>query len=216
MIKRLPRELIQIQELRNQGIFYFTENDTITKGKAYLFGPEDTPYEYIPLEFSFDIPYDYPFVPPKVTYFTNDGFTRFHPNFYVDGKVCLSILGTYSGPKWASSLNISGILMSLYSLMTKNPLQNEPGYETLNENNPKCSQYSDIIEHNIIQLFFKLYDSYKKIDDLEFQELLEKNKEKLIIKVLKKAESQEVLYTILPYGMSGVTAWKRLAKVIKN
>ena len=209
-MKRLPKELCKIQELREQSIFYFYSDDNITKGTAYLFGPENTPYEYIPLEFSFNIPDDYPFVPPKVTYLTNDGLTRFHPNFYVEGKVCLSILGTYSGPKWASSLNISSVLLSIYSLLTKNPLQHEPGYENLNEHHPKCSQYSDYIEHNIIQLFFKNYEIYKKIDDDEFQAKLEKSREKLIEKVKRKAKNQELYYTILPYGMSGGTNWKKL------
>jgi ubiquitin-protein ligase len=216
MIKRLPKEVLQTRDLQEQGIFYFFSEDNITKGTAYLFGPENTPYEFIPLEFSFNIPTDYPFVPPKVIYNTNDGFTRFHPNFYIEGKVCLSILGTYSGPKWASSLNISAVLLSIYSLITKNPLQHEPGYETLNENHPKCAQYSDYIEHNMIQLFFKLYDSYKKIDNEEFQKVLEKNKETLIQKVLKKAEQQEILYTLLPYNMSGGTSWKKLAKNISE
>jgi len=217
MIKRLPKELYNTRELRNQNIYYFCNDDNISKGTAYLFGPEDTPYEHIPLEFSFIIPTDYPFVPPKVSYLTNDGFTRFHPNFYIEGKVCLSILGTYSGPTWASSLNLSSILLSLYSLITKNPLQHEPGYETLNENHPKSSQYSDYVEHNLVRLFFEKYNLYKKIEDEEFQVTLEKSREKLIEKVIKKGANQELLYTLLPYGMSGGTQWKKLsAKLVKN
>jgi ubiquitin-protein ligase len=217
MIKRLPKELYNTRELRNQNIYYFYSEDDITKGTAYLFGPEDTPYEHIPLEFSFTIPTDYPFVPPKVTYLTNDRFTRFHPNFYIEGKVCLSILGTYSGPKWVSSLNVSSILLSIYSLITKNPLQHEPGYETLNEHHPKCSQYSDYVEHNLVKLFFENYDLYKKIEDEEFQLALQKSREKLIEKVSQKAKNQELFYTILPYGMSGGTSWKKLsAKYVKN
>lgn len=216
MEKRLLRELQLIKDLQKQNIYYFLSENNITKGKAILFGPPDTPYEYVPLEFLIEIPDEYPFVPPKVTYNTNDGFTRFHPNLYVDGKVCLSILGTYSGPKWASSLNISSVLLSILSILTKNPLSHEPGYENFNENHPKCSQYSDYVEHNLIQLFFKFYESYKKVDNEEFQKQLEENREKLIQKVLKKAEYHEVLYTLLPYGKNGQTSWKKLAKQIKN
>jgi len=212
MIKRLPKEIGIAQELQNVGIFYFPEEVNMNKGKAILFGPVDTPYEYIPLEFSFEFPSDYPFIPPKVNYLTNDGYTRFHPNFYIEGKVCLSILGTYSGPKWASSLNLSSVLLSLYSLLTRNPLQHEPIYEKANEMLPKCLQYSEFVEHNLIQLFFRLYDTYKKIDDDEFQTLLENNKKILIEKVIKKAQNQETLYTVLPYAMSGSTRWKLLAK----
>ena len=40
----------------------------------------------------------YPFEPPKVLILTVDGRTRINPNLYANGKVCLSILGTWSGP----------------------------------------------------------------------------------------------------------------------
>ena len=33
----------------------------------------------------------------KLTYLTNDGNTRFHPNLYRNGKVCLSVLNTWRG-----------------------------------------------------------------------------------------------------------------------
>ena len=36
--------------------------------------------------FEFTYPTEYPFVPPKVTYLTNDGKTRFNPNLYRNGK----------------------------------------------------------------------------------------------------------------------------------
>lgn len=31
---------------------------------------------------------------------TGGGCVRFNPNLYVCGKVCLSLLGTWSGPAW--------------------------------------------------------------------------------------------------------------------
>lgn len=41
--------------------------------------------------------------PPSVKYMTtNGGKFRFNPNLYADGKVCLSLLGTWSGPGWIS------------------------------------------------------------------------------------------------------------------
>ena len=45
-------------------------------------------------------PTEYPFKPPKVTYKTNDGFTRFNPNLYKNGKVCISLLNTWQGEQW--------------------------------------------------------------------------------------------------------------------
>ena len=156
--KRLQKEIVHLKDnsLKNTGIFYFIEDEQLTKGTAIMFGPKNTPYEFCPLEYRFELPNDYPFSPPKVLYRTNDGKTRFHPNFYSDGKVCLSILGTYSGPKWASSMNISTILLSIYSLMTDNPLVHEPCFENTSLTNPRNLQYAQYVEHQMIKLFLNI------------------------------------------------------------
>ena len=216
MIRRLQKELVHLQDksLRDMGIYYFN-NENITKGTALMFGPKDTPYEYCPLEFEILIPDDYPFCPPNVLYKTNDGQTRLHPNFYVDGKVCLSILGTYSGPKWASTMNITTLLLSIYSIITSNPLVHEPCYAGTSGTKPLNQQYSDYIEYRNIRLFFQsMEDSYydKYIHD-DFQSTLLKNYILLQAKVKERAKEQEIMYTILPYSMTGSTCWKKLRKI---
>mmetsp|Transcript_10330 Transcript_10330/g.30927 ORF Transcript_10330/g.30927 Transcript_10330/m.30927 type:complete len:103 (-) Transcript_10330:836-1144(-) len=48
-----------------------------------------------------DCPDDYPQSPPRVRNMTTGaGRVRFNPNLYANGKVCLSILGTWKGPGW--------------------------------------------------------------------------------------------------------------------
>jgi hypothetical protein len=47
---------------------------------------------------------------------------------YVDGKVCLSILGTWSGPGWAPVQTLMSVLLSILSLLSAAPYHNEPGY----------------------------------------------------------------------------------------
>jgi len=215
--KRLQKELLHLNDgsLKTTGIYYFIEDNDMTKATSIMFGPKDTPYEYCPLEYSFIIPNDYPFLPPNVLYKTNDGKTRFHPNFYIDGKVCLSILGTYSGPKWASSMNISTILLSIYSLMTNNPLTQEPAYETTTLSNPKNQQYTSFIEHQMVKLFLELYENnyYKKYMefDEEFKNTITANYELIKEKVKLKAKNHEILFSVLPYSMSGSTNWKKMA-----
>ena len=193
-------------------------SENITKATALMFGPKDTPYEYCPLEFEIVIPDDYPFAPPSVSYKTNDGATRFHPNFYTDGKVCLSILGTYSGPKWASSMNISTVLLSIYSIITTNPLVHEPCYENTHAAKPMNQQYSDYIEHQMIKLFLQniANNYYNKFDDEDLKLLLLKNYTILQSKINEKAKDQEIMYTILPYSMMGSTCWKKLFAIAKN
>ena len=74
---------------------------------------------------------------------TNGGRTRFNPNIYSSGKVCLSILGTWRGEpgeEWSSAQGLESILLSIQSLMSSNPYENEPGYEHANSKDDKKQQ----------------------------------------------------------------------------
>ena len=59
-------------------------------------GPSNTPYEDGMFVFDIMLPHDYPTNPPLFHYlsFCSD---RLNPNLYADGKVCVSLLGTWSG-----------------------------------------------------------------------------------------------------------------------
>jgi ubiquitin-protein ligase len=54
-------------------------------------------------------------MPPKVkTMTTNGGTYRLNPNLYAEGKVCLSLLGTWQGPGWVSgSSTLLQVLISI-------------------------------------------------------------------------------------------------------
>ena len=124
------REFLKSSSLKEQGIFCTFDEDDVFRVRAMLVGPEDTPYEYGFYFFDMHFPQDYPFKPPHVTYETRMGRVRFHPNLYANSKVCLSILGTWSGPSWTSAQTLSSVLLTILSLLTKDPLTNEPGFET--------------------------------------------------------------------------------------
>ena len=128
-VRRLLKDVKQIIKypLTDNGIYYIHDENDMTKGYAMIIGQIDTPYYGGYYFFSFDYPFDYPFSPPKVTYITNDGKTRFNPNLYRCGKVCVSILNTWSGDKWSSCQTINSVLLTLCSLLNEAPLLNEPG-----------------------------------------------------------------------------------------
>ena len=129
-IQRLLKDVKQLirHPLTDNGIYYYHDDTNMTKGYALIIGPSDTPYFGGYYFFKFDYPFDYPFSPPKVTYMTNDGITRFNPNLYKCGKVCISILNTWVGDKWSSCQTINSILLTLCSLFNNAPLENEPGH----------------------------------------------------------------------------------------
>jgi len=65
---------------------------------------------------------------------TGGGTVRFNPNLYACGKVCLSLLGTWSGANgetWNKDTStLLQVLVSIQSLiLVPQPYFNEPGYE---------------------------------------------------------------------------------------
>ncbi|KAL7488490.1 hypothetical protein ACHAWX_000224, partial [Stephanocyclus meneghinianus] len=71
----------------------------------------------------------YPHVPPKVQFLTTGGGAiRFNPNLYANGKVCLSLLGTWHGPDWISRMStLLQVLISVQALvLVPDSFFNEP------------------------------------------------------------------------------------------
>jgi ubiquitin-conjugating enzyme E2 Z len=177
------------------------------KGYAMIIGPEGTPYHHGFYLFELDYPTDYPFSPPKVKYHTNDGKTRFNPNLYRNGKVCVSILNTWSGEQWTACQSIRSVLMTLLTLLNENPLTNEPGFST---KNPQCIPYKNIVEYmnfNVAlcgilnknwlpDMFYGFYPIMKKYAIEHYDEI---NKS---LKVLQTLPVNNTTQTINVYNMS--------------
>lgn len=149
--KRLTKEKAKLEkdreELASCGI-YVAWGDELRHSTALIVGPEGTPYENGFYFFDMQIPDNYPMHPPKVDFKTGDGRVRFNPNLYVEGKVCLSILGTWSGPSWSTTLTMRTVLVSIQSLLSEHPIQNEPGHETETGKNDEL--YNEIIRYENI------------------------------------------------------------------
>jgi ubiquitin-protein ligase len=124
--------------------------EDLTKAYVMIIGPEDTPYYGGFYFFDFSFPENYPFAPPHVKYMTQGENCRFNPNLYVNGKVCLSILGTWSGPGWTSVQNISSVSLAIQSLLNENPLENEPSYE--GAKTPRHINYRNYVEYQSLNV----------------------------------------------------------------
>jgi ubiquitin-protein ligase len=215
--KRFPREILDAQEMRKSGIYYLHDEMNTRLGHAMVIGPEDTPYAHCPLIFRFEFPSDYPFTSPTVTFVTSDGITRFHPNLYVSGKVCLSILGTWSGPKWSAVMTISTVLASIQSLLEPNPIVNEPGWETLTLKDQRASDYAGLLQARLISHCFRSLCRWKKgvkVPEWElFEDVLAERGDELIAGLTSIIMAkEEKTYTNVVYNMNGTTEWGELVK----
>jgi ubiquitin-protein ligase len=132
-------------------IFRYSKKN-IQSCSFYVIGPKDTPYHNGIFEFNLFFPYNYPIDPPKVLLLTTgNGKVRFNPNLYNCGKVCLSLLGTWSGQegeKWNPKISTAlQVLISIQSLIfIEEPYFNEPGYEryrNTDAGNKKNKEYNE-------------------------------------------------------------------------
>ena len=144
--KRLLLDVVDIMKnpLTEQGIHYIHDEENMYKGTALIIGPSQTPYENGFYFFKFEFPKTYPYQPPTLTYCTNDGRTRFNPNLYTCGKVCVSILNTWQGDQWTSCQTIKSILLTLVTILNENPLTNEPGFAVTHK---YCKPYNRMIQY---------------------------------------------------------------------
>lgn len=116
----------QLKDLKKNPIPGFVVNakeDNIFEWEVGIIGPPNSPYQGGYFLSTMQFPQDYPFNPPTVT------FNRplFHPNVYIDGKVCISILhppgddpmsGETAVERWNPAQSVESVLLSIVSLMS--------------------------------------------------------------------------------------------------
>eukprot|EP01065_Artemidia_motanka_P039692 TRINITY_DN487_c3_g1_i1.p1 TRINITY_DN487_c3_g1~~TRINITY_DN487_c3_g1_i1.p1 ORF type:complete len:1123 (+),score=366.57 TRINITY_DN487_c3_g1_i1:117-3485(+) len=127
------KELATLSTSLPDGIFLRHDERRADVMKAMIIGPDDTPYQGGCFVFDIFLPTEYPNEPPKVNMVTTHGRqVRFNPNLYADGKVCLSLLGTWDGPGWKpKESTLLQVLLSIQSMiMVADPYYNEPGFES--------------------------------------------------------------------------------------
>lgn len=130
-VRRIALDCHRVTDLESAGLFWVGDDSNVTKGYAIVLGPEGSPYHGGAFCFEVTFPYNYPYSPPVFNYLTNDGKTRFNPNLYKNGKVCLSLLNTWAGEPWSGVQSLSSILQSLQTaVLNADPLCNEPAYST--------------------------------------------------------------------------------------
>lgn len=224
-INRLLKDVKNIirNPLTDNGIYYIHDDTDMLKGYALIIGPSETPYYGGNYLFELSYPVDYPHSPPKVTYCTNGENIRFNPNLYKCGKVCVSLLNTWRGDQWTSCQTISTVLLTLCTLLCKDPLLNEPG---VYKENKDMDPYNKIIEFSNLNI--AVCDIIKKkpgiyIDFFEnFYPFIKENFIKNYESLLEFAEKKNKEYlpcdisTTSFYGMKVNVDYSKLIEKIKE
>ncbi|XP_071968053.1 (E3-independent) E2 ubiquitin-conjugating enzyme [Engystomops pustulosus] len=115
------------------GIMVKTFEDRMDLFSAFIKGPTRTPYEDGLFLFDIQLPNIYPAVPPLFRYLSQCS-GRLNPNLYDNGKVCVSLLGTWIGKgteRWTSKSSLLQVLISIQGLILVNePYYNEAGFDS--------------------------------------------------------------------------------------
>ncbi|XP_023732352.1 probable ubiquitin-conjugating enzyme E2 23 isoform X2 [Lactuca sativa] len=131
-LKKVQQDWNILQNNLPNGIYVRCYENRMDLLRAVVVGAYGTPYQDGLFFFDFHLPPEYPDVPPSAYY--HSGGWRINPNLYEEGKVCLSLLNTWSGkgnevwdPKSSSILQV---LVSLQGLvLNSKPYFNEAGYD---------------------------------------------------------------------------------------
>ncbi|KAL3273626.1 hypothetical protein HHI36_015058 [Cryptolaemus montrouzieri] len=130
--KALQKEYTLLWESLPPGVWVRSYNNRIDLLSVIIEGPANTPYEDGLFVFDIQFSQDYPRSPPLVHY-VSYSTERLNPNLYVEGKVCVSLLGTWMGKGtevWGPNSTLLQLIVSIQGLiLVTEPYYNEAGYE---------------------------------------------------------------------------------------
>ncbi|KAL8689555.1 MAG: hypothetical protein Q9224_004615 [Gallowayella concinna] len=136
-----------------EGVYVRTWESDLELLRVLIVGPSGTPYAHAPFLFDLHLHNKFPLEAPKAFFHSwTNGVGRVNPNLYEDGKICLSLLGTWQGDEdeeeWvAGKSTVLQIIVSLLGLvLVKEPYYNEAGFEALQgtaQSKPTSAVYSE-------------------------------------------------------------------------
>ncbi|GAD96753.1 ubiquitin conjugating enzyme [Paecilomyces variotii No. 5] len=131
-LRRVRREYEILVTSLPEGIFVRTWESRTDLLRVLIIGPQGTPYEHAPFVIDFYFDEQFPVSPPATFFHSwTNGMGQINPNLYEDGKICLSILGTWPtknpDENWSSTKStVLQILVSIMGLV----LVKDPFYST--------------------------------------------------------------------------------------
>ncbi|XP_061472285.1 (E3-independent) E2 ubiquitin-conjugating enzyme [Rhineura floridana] len=181
------------------GIMVKTFEDRMDLFSALVKGPTRTPYEDGLFLFDIQLPNIYPAVPPLFRYLSQCS-GRLNPNLYDNGKVCVSLLGTWIGKgteRWTSKSSLLQVLISIQGLILVNePYYNEAGFDSdrgLQEGYENSRCYNEMALIRVVQSMMQLLRKPVEVFEQEIYEHFCCNGWRLVHRIESWVETNELV-----------------------
>lgn len=217
--RTVSKELKLLRSSLPPGIWVKGFEDRIDLYSVMFRGPEKTPYEDGLFLFDFQLSANYPDAPPLCHYISYCS-DRLNPNLYEDGKVCVSLLGTWSGRGteiWTSSSTLLQVIVSIQGLiLVSEPYFNEAGFEKQKgsqQGRENSRMYNEMVVLKLVQAQTKLL----LYPPLVFKDIIiahfKKHAEKLLCKLELWMEISEQHNNQHPLSPVTPTTFKKISDV---
>lgn len=160
--KAVQREHKLLRSALPPGVWVRTFENRLDLLSVMIEGPKKTPYEDGLFLFDIQLGQDYPSVPPLCHYISYCS-DRLNPNLYEDGKVCVSLLGTWSGrgtEMWGPNSTLLQVIVSIQGLiLVDEPYYNEAGYEKQRgsqQGKENSRMYNEMVILKLVQSMSKM------------------------------------------------------------
>lgn len=163
--KAVHREHRMLKTSLPPGVWVRVFEDRMDLVSVMIEGPKKTPYEDGMFFFDIQLGREYPKSPPLCQYISYCS-DRLNPNLYEDGKVCVSLLGTWTGRDsevWGPNSTLLQVIVSIQGLiLVAEPYFNEAGYEKqkgTQQGIENSRMYNEMVIIKMVQATSKLLQS---------------------------------------------------------
>lgn len=193
------KEMALLATALPDGIMVKTFEDRMDLFSALIKGPTRTPYDDGLFLFDIQLPNVYPAVPPLFRYISQCS-GRLNPNLYDNGKVCVSLLGTWIGKgteRWTTKSSLLQVLISIQGLILVNePYYNEAGFDSdrgLQEGYENSRCYNEMALIKLVQSMTQLIQKPVEIFEQETKEHFYTNGWRLLNRMESWLEINEMI-----------------------
>ncbi|XP_037523083.1 (E3-independent) E2 ubiquitin-conjugating enzyme isoform X2 [Rhipicephalus sanguineus] len=185
--KVVRKEIKLLTSSLPDGIHVKAFEDRMDLYSVLIKGPRRTPYEDGLFLFDFQLPAEYPQSPPHCHYvsYCSD---RLNPNLYEGGKVCVSLLGTWSGKgseMWsAETSSLLQVLVSIQGLiLVSEPYYNEAGYEQqrgCQQASENSRMYNEMVVLKLVQSMGRMIQNPPEVFKEEIEQHFRDNADRFV------------------------------------